>query len=143
MVARYGLWDVESGNNLGFYPTQEAALAVVRQELRAYGQESVSTLALDRDDTPGAGELVAEGAGLIALAEASAPPVLPHQDATADPAPEGQGRNHGRIVAQHAGRSFPPVGKSAVWQNHYKKSADGVPRGNRQGPGKPKRSRKK
>lgn len=143
MAARYGLWDVESGNNLGFYPTQEAALAVVRQELRAYGRESVSTLALDCDVTPGGGALVAEGAGLIALAEAAAPPVLSRQNATDDSAPEGQGRNHGRIVAQQAGRSSPSAGKSVVWQDHYKKSADTVPRGNLQGPGKPRRARKK
>jgi hypothetical protein len=87
MAVRYGLWDVESGNNLGFYATQDAALAVVRQELRAYGREAVMTLALDYADAPTGGGLVAEGAGLVALAESAAPPVLPTQDAQADAPP--------------------------------------------------------
>src|SRR4051794_2969872 len=73
MASRYGLWDVESGNNVGFYPTKDAALAVVRQELRAYGREAVLSLALDRDETPGGG-LVAEGEDLILLAESAALP---------------------------------------------------------------------
>jgi hypothetical protein len=70
MAAWYGLWDVESGNNLGFFPTQDAALAVVRQELRAYGHQAVLSLALDCDDAPGGG-LVAEGEDLITLAESA------------------------------------------------------------------------
>lgn len=77
MAARFGLWDVESGNNLGFYPTQDAALAVVRREFRAHGRDAVITLALDRDDPQGKGGLIAEGAALIALAESAAPPMLP------------------------------------------------------------------
>jgi hypothetical protein len=70
MAARFGLWDVESGNNIGFYPTQDAALAVIRQELREYGREAVLSLALDRDETSGGG-LVAEGEDLIVLAESA------------------------------------------------------------------------
>jgi hypothetical protein len=69
MTVRFGLWDVESGNSLGFYPTLVAALATVRRELRQYGREAVATLALDVDDGKGGGGLVAEGVGLLALAQ--------------------------------------------------------------------------
>lgn len=139
MAERYGLWDVESGNNLGFYPTQDAALAVVRQELRAYGRESVNTLALDRDDTAGGG-LVAEGDGLIELAEATAPPVLPRQGATDGTAPTGTGRSPGQIVARRVHQSPRSAG---MWQSHYRKPTKAVSQATANEQGKSKKRRKK
>lgn len=68
MAARYGLWDTEAGNSLGFYASQDAALIVVRRALNSHGEEAVAALALDREDESGEGGLIAAGDTLIELA---------------------------------------------------------------------------
>lgn len=139
MTARYGLWDVESGNNLGFYPTQDAALAAVRRELRAYGKASVITLALDREDQQGGSGLVAEGVGLIVLAESAAPPVLPDQEGSDVGIPTG-----GRVTAISRSRARSlPYPRSAGWAIRNSKSGKYAPRASRKELGDPKKPREK
>lgn len=61
----YELMDVESANMVGWYDTEEDALAVVRSALDRFGPDSVMSLALATSDEDGNGELVASGADLI------------------------------------------------------------------------------
>ena len=42
----YELWEMSTGNAIGDFDTQEAALAVVRDTARVHGLESVKTFAL-------------------------------------------------------------------------------------------------
>lgn len=142
MAARYGLWDVESGNNLGFYPTQDAALAVVRRELRAYGKASVVTLALDRADHQGGSGLVAEGTGLIVLAESAVAPVSLKQETVDTGMPAGKGAGRVRFTPRSRERSFPRPGKAA-WKIRNSRSGKYARRANQKGPGDPKKSPEK
>lgn len=66
----YELWDHESGNLLGTYPTEAAALQVVAETVLEHGRESieVATLLLGYDDGRGGGETIAMGAPLADLA---------------------------------------------------------------------------
>jgi hypothetical protein len=45
---RYEVWDIESANLLAVYPTEEAALAFVRQVIAADGPAMVATWELAR-----------------------------------------------------------------------------------------------
>jgi hypothetical protein len=61
---RYELWDSETGNRVGTYPTERAALAAVAEDIGRYGRDSEAVLALgllrrDPDD------LVVEGRALV------------------------------------------------------------------------------
>lgn len=153
MAVRYGLWDIESGNNLGFYATQDAALAVVRQELHAYGREAVMTLALDYADAPTGDGLVAEGAGLVALAESAAPPVLPVQDVQAGTPTLKLSRKRIRHTSMHvSGRTMPPTNSkssswtkrdSKVWRNYSKSGRISSPLSKPASPSTEKRSKEK
>lgn len=44
----FGLLDEETGNFIGFFDTDQAALAAVRDSIHRYGAASVETLALAR-----------------------------------------------------------------------------------------------
>lgn len=48
MATSYELWDVETGNCVGLYADEAAALAAVRATLREDGAGAVETLALAR-----------------------------------------------------------------------------------------------
>ncbi|MGH2356052.1 MAG: hypothetical protein ACRDJN_30970 [Chloroflexota bacterium] len=45
----YELWDIETGNLVGGYDTEEAALEVVRRSITEYGRESIDALGLARE----------------------------------------------------------------------------------------------
>lgn len=64
-TATFALWDLETGNLVGAYETEEAALAVVRRSIAEHGSDSVAGLALARESR---GRTTSIAAG-IALAE--------------------------------------------------------------------------
>jgi hypothetical protein len=75
-VMVYEIWDLDSGNRLGEYGTQDEALAEVKHALDARGEAYAATLLLDVEDDDGHSRLIARGAGLVALARglANGPP---------------------------------------------------------------------
>jgi hypothetical protein len=72
MTTIYELWDFESGNQIGSYESEAAALDDVRDSLAQYGEQSVESLLLGRECN-GQTELVAKGAALLELAGAGGP----------------------------------------------------------------------
>ncbi len=63
----YELWDGETGNRVGTYPTEEAALQAVAEDIVRYGRESEAILTLGllrRDPDRGQDAYIAEGAAL-------------------------------------------------------------------------------
>jgi hypothetical protein len=71
----FQLWEAESANLVGSYPTQEAALTIVREAVRSHGRDLVRSLVLVREDARGRLTTVAEGDGLIELAVARTAPL--------------------------------------------------------------------
>jgi hypothetical protein len=67
----YELWETASGNLVGTYDTENAALAVVRHAIGRHGRAYVDSLALGREDLRGRSTAIASGAELAdrALAE--------------------------------------------------------------------------
>ncbi len=68
----FQLWETESANLVGSYPTEDAALAIVRQTVESHGREIVDSLLLLRETTRGRLAKVAEGPDLADLALARA-----------------------------------------------------------------------
>ena len=67
----FELWDSETGNRVGRYPTEEAALDAVREDAERYGRtsEAVTTLGLLCHDPSHVGSgLIAEGPELVVRA---------------------------------------------------------------------------
>lgn len=64
----YELWDADTGNALGTYDTEDAALQVVRATIKSNGREVVQSVGLLRVSARGRGELVAQGEDLVARA---------------------------------------------------------------------------
>ncbi len=72
-MARYfELWDVDAGNLIGTYESEERALVVVRQALSANGADYAGALALGWEDDDGRSAVIAKGAQLAARAEHAA-----------------------------------------------------------------------
>lgn len=68
----YELWDTESGNCLGAYPDEAAALADVREGIQRDGRETWSEVSLLHASTSESeAALLAEGAALLSRAEAA------------------------------------------------------------------------
>jgi hypothetical protein len=65
----FELWNVESGNIINSYDTQERALEVVRGLLEANSPAYAEALALSCHDESGDVCVVAEGTALAALAQ--------------------------------------------------------------------------
>jgi hypothetical protein len=65
----FELTELSTGNLVGVYSTQEAALRDVADAIARGGPEAVATLALSVDDPTGAtdGSVIAEGAALAAM----------------------------------------------------------------------------
>jgi len=63
----FELMDVEAGGVVGFYPSEDAALAVVRQSLERYGPASVLPLALSGGTDLEMTDLIAAGEELLKL----------------------------------------------------------------------------
>ena len=67
----YELWDGETRNLLGTFPSEEAALAVIRGLLQKHGPGAVAGLFLGREDETGRSTLIADGNALVKRAEAT------------------------------------------------------------------------
>jgi len=65
----FELMELSTGNLVGVYSTQEAALRAVTEAIRRSGTEAVASLALAVDDPTGQtdGSIIAEGAALAEL----------------------------------------------------------------------------
>jgi hypothetical protein len=64
----FQLWEADSANLVGSYPTREAALAIVRDAVQKHGREGVASLVLVREDARGRVTTVGEGDALVELA---------------------------------------------------------------------------
>jgi hypothetical protein len=67
----YELWDVEFGNLLADFATEDAALAVVRDTVEARGADSITHLALAYEDENGDTHPIAAGLALADRAHRS------------------------------------------------------------------------
>lgn len=65
----FSLWDVETGNSLGTYPTETDALAVVRELIAMNGIGIADALELSRCDRAGRCETIAAGSALSGRVE--------------------------------------------------------------------------
>jgi hypothetical protein len=71
-TAPFALWDLETGNLVGAYDTEAAALAAVRRSIEHHGRQSVAPLALAREGR-GRTRAIAQGEDLAERALAAAP----------------------------------------------------------------------
>ena len=68
----FELWDTESGNLLGSYPSMDAALAFVRSVIGQDGSAAVAQWELFAMEDGISAASVADGEALVALSDASA-----------------------------------------------------------------------
>lgn len=73
------LWDTETGNLAGEYPSEQAALADVRHFLHTRGIDFAENLALVQDDEVNDPRVMLAGAELMTLALLSPDPELLHE----------------------------------------------------------------
>jgi hypothetical protein len=71
MGMAYELVELSTGNVVGAYDTEQAALRDVAEAIRRSGRDAVASLALGQDDAQGDGRVIARGAALAALALAA------------------------------------------------------------------------
>jgi hypothetical protein len=64
----FQLWEADSANLVGSYPTREAALAIVRDAVQTHGRDAVASLVLVREDARGRLSTIGEGEALVELA---------------------------------------------------------------------------
>ena len=67
----YELWDAETANILGSYPTEQAAALEIRDAVMQSGKVAVSHLALAFEDETGETRPIAAGPSLIRWAEST------------------------------------------------------------------------
>ena len=80
MNATYELWDYATGNCIGAYANQAAALAAVRDTIRRYGDDAATSLVLLTAPDDGEGERIAAGSELIEQARSVEPFALKSSD---------------------------------------------------------------
>ena len=68
--AGYDLWDVETGNMIGTFETEDEALRLVHDLLEANGVDYAGSLDLGRIDADGGSHSIATGAALLARVRA-------------------------------------------------------------------------
>ena len=66
----YTLMDLDTGNLIGTYATEEEALTLMQGAIAAFGVEYADTLALGREDGAGHTNVIAEGQELAKRAMA-------------------------------------------------------------------------
>lgn len=69
----YELWDTSSRNLIGTYDTEQAALEIVRQVVKAHGWRAAGRLALGQQSKGGRSRLLATGKDLTDRARAGVP----------------------------------------------------------------------
>jgi hypothetical protein len=65
MANSYELWNTRTGNLLGAFESEDAALEAVRQALTAYGRAYAERLLLGREDRRGRSRKIAESTELV------------------------------------------------------------------------------
>jgi hypothetical protein len=73
----FQVWNTETANMIGSFPTIAAAYGAVREAVGAHGKEYVATWALESEDDAGGTALIAEGLALADVAGASDTGVQP------------------------------------------------------------------
>lgn len=74
MIHFYTLWDVEVGNSLGTYASEDEALAVAHELIRANGSGYADVLELGYEDATGEWRVVATGEALVERARSQVVP---------------------------------------------------------------------
>ena len=69
MDATFELWDVDAGNIVGAFSTEEEGLDVAKALLDTYGREYANDLCFSRRDGAGVVQVVAMGSRLIEMTE--------------------------------------------------------------------------
>ncbi len=69
MTIMYELWDTDSRNMVAEFGSRAEALLALHDAVQTHGRQAVETLALSTEDGDGGGEVIARGAGLVALVE--------------------------------------------------------------------------
>ena len=83
MAAVFELWSMASGNIVGSFATETAALGAVRDALAAHGKDYAAGLALGSENSCGQSKPIALGPELVRPAIDAAPALDPVVDATA------------------------------------------------------------
>ena len=83
---RYTIWHLDTGNLIGDFATESAAMAAVRDEIHA--NASPDALVLQRDRTGGESDFVASGSALASLASRNGRPTLGPEPSRTGPEPE-------------------------------------------------------
>ena len=81
--ATFALWDLDTGNLVGVYDSEPAALAVVRAAITAHGTACIDPLALVRETRRGRARTIAAGKALAQRAAGPAPPASPRRRVSA------------------------------------------------------------
>ena len=71
MDTSYELWNVETGNIIGAFATEDEALTIVRQLVDSYGQSYALELTLGRRETGYQATILGEGNQLLVMLERS------------------------------------------------------------------------
>lgn len=69
----YEIWETSSGNLVGSYKTERAALDVIEQGIKRHGLHYADTFLLEYEEPGGASHVLAAGQELAALACADEP----------------------------------------------------------------------
>ena len=64
-MSAFELWNMSSGNLLGTFATEEAALGAVREAVARHGLAYVDALALGHENSRGRSRIVAQGTDLL------------------------------------------------------------------------------
>ncbi len=71
MAARFAIWDMETGNLVAAYDSEDAALRLLADSLTQHGATYVASLALVREDQRGRLRVLADGTALVERARAA------------------------------------------------------------------------
>jgi hypothetical protein len=72
MEERYEIWDTETGNLIGEFPTEDEALQLVRHAIEDWGKDAAATLVMGYGQNDEVASQVAEGEALIKRALSAA-----------------------------------------------------------------------
>ena len=65
MAAVFELWSIASGNVVGCFETEAAALGAVREAIGTHGKDYAAGFALGREDSRGRSSSIAQGMELV------------------------------------------------------------------------------
>lgn len=73
MTVTYELWNTQTGNLVGAFETEDAALETVRKAVESHGPAYVDSLLLGHEDDDGCSKKIARGAALAELVQSRQP----------------------------------------------------------------------